>query len=416
MPQQCAQFDSRRLEAKKSSAVVGFLSRYPQRVIAVLRRISPVWSFRLFNIAFVLGYDEVREVLTHDGDFPVGWGHKMKELTERDNFVLGMPHDAAYSHSYEQLARAFPRSDVKDHVKKQAAAISERIVREQLASKPEFDAVEALIAGVPAHMCESYYGIGIANKTMFARWTLAISAYLFGFERDDEDAAQGRAAADCVRTAIRRSIAEARGGFRRGIVLPRMLAQQPEDPSLDDERIVAQLFGMVLGFIPTNVLAGGNVLETLLQQPAFLERTRAAALAGDDDLLWRCLRETLRFRHINLGPWRTCPNGYTFGAGGPRPVRVAPCSKVVASIQSGMFDERRVPRPHSFDPDRSDEDYMVFGVGQHWCLGAYIAAEQLTQTFKALLSHGRLHPIAGKAGHMQRFNNFPLHQLVRLAP
>jgi hypothetical protein len=76
---------------------------------------------------------------------------------------------------------------------------------------------------------------------------------------------------------------------------------------LDDEQIHAQMLGMVLGFIPTNVLAGGNILQTLLLRPDFLKRTSNAARAGDDDLLWRCLREALRFRHINLGPWRLCP-------------------------------------------------------------------------------------------------------------
>jgi cytochrome P450 len=171
---------------------------------------------------------------------------------------------------------------------------------------------------------------------------------------------------------------------------------------------------MVLGFIPTNVLAGGNMLETLLRRPEFLKRTRAAALAGDDDLLWRCLRETLRFRHINLGPWRICPNGYTFGEGGPCPIKIPPGYKVLAIFQSAMFDSRRVERPHSFDPDRRDEDYLVFGVGQHWCLGAYIATAQLTQTFKLLLTKGNLQAADGTAGRMKRFNIFPLHLNVRL--
>ena len=174
------------------------------------------------------------------------------------------------------------------------------------------------------------------------------------------------------------------------------------------------MLGMVLGFIPTNVLAGGNILQTLLLQPDFLKRTSNAARAGDDDLLWRCLREALRFRHINLGPWRECPNGYTLGAGGPRPIKIPAENKVLAIMQTAMFDPQCIKRPHVFDPERPDDNYMVFGVGQHWCLGAYIAAAQLTQTFKVLLRDGKLEAAAGEKGRMKRFSVYPLHLYVRI--
>jgi cytochrome P450 len=185
---------------------------------------------------------------------------------------------------------------------------------------------------------------------------------------------------------------------------------------LTDDVIQAQLFGMVMGFIPTNILAGGNILETLLLRPDFLERCRAAACADDDDLLWRCLRETLRFRHINPGPWRVCRWGYAFSAGSEDEIRIKPGYTVLASTQSAMFDPRRIERPHVFDPWRRDEDYMVFGIGQHWCVGAYIAIAQITQTFKPLLRLSVLKPYRSRRPRMRRFGAFPLHLPVSIAP
>jgi cytochrome P450 len=179
---------------------------------------------------------------------------------------------------------------------------------------------------------------------------------------------------------------------------------------LEEDVIHAQLFGMVLGFIPTDVLAGGNILETLLNNPDFMRRTRAAALAGDDELLWRCLREALRFRNINPGPWRVVWGaGHTLNRGTDDEVRFEPGAAVLASTQAAMFDPRRIKRPHSFDPDRPDEDYLVFSVGQHWCVGAYIAIAQITQTFKPLLRREGLAALDGKRGCMKRFTVFPLH-------
>ena len=67
-----------------------------------------------------------------------------------------------------------------------------------------------------------------------------------------------------------------------------------------------------------------------------------------------------------------------------------------------------------FDPQRRDADYMVFGFGQHWCLGAYIAQAQLTQTFKPLLKMQRLQAVDNPAVRTTRFNGlFPLHLKVR---
>ena len=53
-----------------------------------------------------------------------------------------------------------------------------------------------------------------------------------------------------------------------------------------------------------------------------------------------------------------------------------------------MFDERGVVEPKKFDPDRRSHESMVFGYGLHWCIGAFLARAQITQTFKPLLKRG----------------------------
>jgi cytochrome P450 len=78
-----------------------------------------------------------------------------------------------------------------------------------------------------------------------------------------------------------------------------------------------------------------------------------------------------------------------------------------------MFDPRRVPKPKAFDPDRSSSDYMLFGFGLHWCIGARLAEAQITQTFKPLLQREGLRRESGKAGKLQRLGPFPEHLWVR---
>lgn len=407
-------FDPDALEPSGSGWLWELLLSYPRRLMCIARLLFTVVRRPGTPWYFVLRYDEVREVLSRDKDFPVDWDGRMKDLTRGKNFVLGMARGPQYRRSYKELAQAFPLEDIPENVERVSREQSQAIV-DAVAAKnpPSFDAVEGLIMEVPVRLCHSYFGIEIPAGVPFGKWTLAISSFVFGPTTDAPREANARAAAEELSAAIRRSIRNAQNGFSTGKAMERLVALQKQDPTIDDDTLHAHLFGMVLGFIPTNVLSGGNILETLLRRPDFLKPTRTAALADDDELLWRCLREALRFRHINLGPWRSCPKGYTLGAGGPRPCRIPPGSFVLASTQSAMFDPRRIERPNVFDPYRRDEDYMVFGVGQHWCIGAYIASAQLTQTFKVLLKREGLAAIDNPKVRTKRFNDlYPLHLVV----
>jgi hypothetical protein len=59
---------------------------------------------------------------------------------------------------------------------------------------------------------------------------------------------------------------------------------------------------------------------------------------------------------------------------------------------------------------------MLFGNGLHWCVGAFIAEAQITQTFKALLVKKGLRRAEGKAGQLQLLGPFPEHLTVEFEP
>jgi len=324
----CEAFDEKGLEvSSRFDSLREWVLSSPRRLKWFARTFGLLFKLPGFSWSILWRYDDVREVLSRDEQFPVAWGERMIEVTHGRNFVLGMPRGPEYSLSYAQLAAAFPLAEVPELVERPAAELAAAILEDKAKKGCELDAVEDLITAIPTQLCESYFGIRIQDKVLFAKWTLAISSYLFSPTSSESEKALGRAGAACLRKTIRDSIASAKSSPREHTVLQRMLGM-----GLDDDVIHAQLFGMILGFIPTNVLAGGNILETLLRRPEFLERARVAARADDDLLLWRCLREALRFRHINPGPWRICPLGYTVGEGGPSPTRIRPGRKGSGTI------------------------------------------------------------------------------------
>jgi cytochrome P450 len=331
--------------------------------------------------------------------------------------------DMIYRRDYAVLAHSFAYGDVRRTVSKLAKDATKKALGDldTPVDSCVFDLVEQLVLRVPAEMCESYYGIPITDKIYFGKCTLAVSSFLFGPDFDPADkVSTGQSMALDASKTLRGTIRSAMGGARMlpaaGYDKPihRLMHLPANFQPMDDDDVHVQLFGMVMGFIPTNVLAAGNILETLLARPEFLATATAAARAGDDERLWRCLRETLRFRNINLGPLRLCEQDVRLAGDGGRSTLIKKGTKILACSQSAMFDGRRIKHPHLFDSARPDEDYLVFGVGQHWCIGAYIAIAQITQMYRVLLRRFDLKPVPGSRGRMKRFNVFPLHMLVEL--
>jgi cytochrome P450 len=392
-------------------AMAKWLLDEPQWWMRLLRKHRPVAQVPFTDWVLVTGFDQVQEVLTRQDVFQVPFGPRMKEMTAGPNFVLGMQDGSDYQRDRGHILAAFRREDVASVVAAQSARYAGEIVE---ASGGRLDAIEGLITRVPTLLCESYYGVPIPDKRVFAQWTIAMSGYMFGPPGPPPDNAHvALAAAERIRPVIDAAIQAAKAVPAADTVLGRFVAMQKAGADgLTDEAIRGHLFGMITGFIPTNTIAAGNVLEMLLRRPDFLAAARDAALADDDERLRKCLFEAMRFKPINPGPFRICAQEATIGDGGSGGHTVRAGSRMLVSTQSAMFDERRVRNPEAFDPDRPAAEYMLFGHGLHWCIGAYIAYAQITQTFKPLLRRSGLRRAAGSAGEMHRLTLFPVHLTV----
>jgi cytochrome P450 len=391
--------------------IASWLFDDPQWWMGLLRRFWPIARLP-GGWAVVTRFEHVQEVLAKESVFQVPFGERMMEMTSGPNFVLGMQDGPEYQRQHAQILQAFRRDDVAAIVAPLSAKFAGEIVG---ACDGRIDAIEDLITRVPTLLCESYYGVPIADKRLFAQWTIAMSGYMFGPPgKRPENAGTAVAAANCIRPVIDDAIRNAKAATNRtDTILARFVAMQREGAEgLTDEVIRGHLFGMITGFVPTNTIAAGNVLEMLLRRPDFMARARAAALADDDELLRRCLFEAMRFKPINPGPFRVCREDYTIGKGTGGATTIRAGTRMMVSTQSAMFDERKVHKPAEFNPDRASSDYLLFGHGLHWCIGAYIAGAQITQTFKPLLKRGGLRRSAGDAGRMHRLSVFPVHLSV----
>jgi len=384
--------------------------------------VRTVWPIpRVSGWALVSRYDDVAEGFSRHDAFRVPFDAEITRLNGGrpggTPFILGIDAEAEHERQLKLVMHAFRHEDLPEVEK-----IARDAAREQLksrASDGKIDAIADLITAVPVLICERYYGVAIAEPQTFAYATIAVSSHLFGVPpiKDDSPAANDGAAYvgaivdAAVDAALEREKAQSNGDDQT--VIRRLVSRHVRDPQeLPRAEIRAFLIGMITGFVPTNTLAGGNILDVLCRRPKIMQKVKEAAKTGDDALLMRHLFEALRFMPINPGRFRLCDDDHHVGGDSWRAARIRKGTTVLASTQSAMFDSRRIDSPWRFNEDRDASDYMHFGYGLHWCAGVHIARAQITQTFKALLSHGEFKC----AGSMRRRGTFPDHLTLRFGP
>lgn len=386
------------------SRITARIIRNPYPFMAFLRRYWPI--AKIGNWAIITRYDDVAEALQNDKAVAVPFGPKMKAMAAGPNFVLGMADSDAYQRMHREIVQVFPRKD-NDAI---IAPFSYEEAKKQLSKGDgKIDAVSQVLAMVPTRICEEYYGLKIADKANFVRWTITMSSYMFGDPSNNPELEKAAMeAAAMVRPIVDEAIDRAQAGPAGDTVIARLVQRQKEDPeAMPDNIIRGIMLGMITGFVPTNTMASGHMLELLLSNRDWMRQAQHAARAGDDDLLQGCLFEAMRFWPINPGPFRVAGEDFVIAAGTRREKLIKKGTNMVVSTQSAMHDPRRVDNPRAFDPSRKRNDAMLMGFGLHWCIGAPLAYAQITQTFKALLEYDIVHRAPGEKGKLTRFGPFP---------
>jgi cytochrome P450 len=379
----------------------------PRWLAAMLRWLCPI--ARLGRYALVTRYDDVREVMTNDAVFGVPYRSKIEELTGA-NFMLGMDDGPDYRSNSRLAMRSFRLADISDQA---AAAAGEAGTIVAAAASGELDAMAALATPILVGICRRYYGVP-TQATEFPLWAMAVSNYLFNpFAASGDDHSQARAGAARLGAAVDSAIAT---GAPPDTVLGRLLDPQA-DPNArpDDSTIRTIIVSLITAIVPTGTLAAGNILEMLLRRADILGAARQAASAGDNDLLSRCLFEALRFMPVSLIWRRDAKRDFVLAGDTPRATRLRGDTHVLASTFSAMFDPRQVQQPNRFDPTRPAADYMLFGHGLHYCLGAAFAAAVIPAILKPLLLCPRLERAPGRRGQRSFFGIFPEHLYVTLS-
>jgi cytochrome P450 len=155
-----------------------------------------------------------------------------------------------------------------------------------------------------------------------------------------------------------------------------LLRAQAVDAALSEDDIVLLLASLIGAGSEATSQVGTAIVRSLLDETAALERLRS-----DRSLIRRSLSEILRYSFsLPAGTMRFAVDDFEL-----RGKRIREGQMVMLSGGGANRDPEVYENPDVLDLDRDVHNSMVFGYGPHYCLGSYLAREEIASMIDVLL-------------------------------
>jgi len=390
------------LKQESGTVLKNLLEKHPDAFFATLRRVRPILQVRGGPV-FVTLFDDVQEVLSRPEVFTVkGYATKMDPsvgpyMLARDGTTL--------NDRDKGIMRAMLRREDLPQVRQSVARLAAAAVRGS-ARDGRLEVVSDLARKVPIQLTGEYFGFPGPDLATMMRWSRATQHDMFHNLENDAavHAANVQAGAE-MRTYLSKLLEQRRAELARDDsaddTLARLLKSHfPDSIGFDDERVLANMMGLLVGGVETTSQAIVQILDQLLDRPEQLAALRAAAQSGDDNAVYDLCWEALRFNPINPFVVRVCVVDYVLASGTARATSIAPGTTVLASTRSAMRDEHELDDPEQFRPGRPDYHYMHMGYGLHTCLGDHVSTVQIPEVVKQLVLAANVSRVQGEEGRI----------------
>jgi cytochrome P450 len=384
----------------------------PGWVLALLRRFRPALAVGAVTLA--TRANDVVTVLRDEKAFNVRpYGRAMAELV--GPFALGLDgaeHTAARQ-SLESVLAPINLAALRSWAEETA----EQLVTERCRDG-RLDVVADLAERLPARFAAEYLGVAGPDEETLILWCKALFEAIFlNLAGQRSLAADGAKAAVALRCHLDELVADTRRNGRgdHATVLQRLVAADQTTPaSCDDTFICSNLIGLVVGAIPTVSEATARAVDRLLCSGGAFAGARSAAERGDHEMLWRYIREALRFAPQSPGLIREAANPTALPQSAAGGDAIDAGDIIFASTASAMRDPKLVKRPTRFRANRPDAAYLHFGTGSHRCLGEHLAPILMTAAAGALFRRRGLRRVPGSAGRLAIEGRWPTRLTVAL--
>ncbi len=377
-------------------------------IFTLLRKMFPILV--LGKRAILTRHADVVEVLTRDTDFTIAEVNEARFAEGDGPFILGMDRSPQYDTEAATL-RAVVRPDDLEHIR---ALVQQNAAELAAAAGPygRIDVVNGLARVVAMRIVGSYFGIPAPDEPTMLRWMRDIFRHLFTNLASDADVHRDfLRSGEELREHMDRVIAARKSHLndpdQPDDVLGRLLLlQNAEHAWLDDRSVRRNIGGMIVGAVDTTSKFVTLAIDELLRRPVALDGARAAAMAGEIEMVRNYAYEAVRFNPHHPVQARFCKHETEIGAGTPRARKLPADTSVFVATLSAMFDKEVFIEPKVFRVDRNVE-YLHFGYGMHRCFGRAINGVQIPELVATLVRLPNLRRATGNAGRVAWDGPFP---------
>jgi len=422
-------------------------------IFGVLRRVRPIFIMR--KVVVATRHEDVRAVLCRDADFMLA--EYTQERMLGGSFILNIDWPDQHRREESKIQEAFGcpaeerlRRFVEHDEARLRKIVSERcgsVIDEARRNGGELDVPLGLVRRVAQDVARHHYGVPEPDDASdeMAEWLQLLASAVIALppagsplRHETEDAAD-RLRQHVMAHIERRSEAIGAEGADEGPqaeddVLTRMIKLKPREPGgsggwVNDDWICRMIVGLLVFGSATVVRTATDAIDELLKRPRVLAGAKAAArdvalaqanlaqaretgasaqaraaamlnLENTRLALLKYVYEALRFRPMLPVLARYCPRVTVIARNRLRGRAVPAGAMVVVPPLSAMFDARVFPRPDQFRVDRPRENYLLFGAGQHACIGQWVFDIELEEIVGALLRLDRIERAPGRRGRI----------------
>jgi cytochrome P450 len=273
--------------------------------------------------------------------------------------------DDRHTRNRALVSPAFRRSFVSSYVDPILRPSAERLI-DRFADRGEADLVHDFTSRYPLTITAQLLGLPEDDEHQLKQWAQA----LIGFPVTDYT---WQAKAEFADYAL--PLMEERRARPGDDMISRLVHEELDGERLTDEEILGFLRLLFPAGVDTTWLALGSLVIAVLSHPDADQRVRRDAEAR----AW-AVEETLRWESvIGAEPRLTLRDVTIDGDTIPEGTLVRLC------LPSANRDEREFPDPDTWDLDRRPRHHVAFGLGRHFCLGAFLARAELATGVQVLL-------------------------------
>ncbi|HEX2054188.1 MAG TPA: cytochrome P450 [Actinomycetota bacterium] len=267
------------------------------------------------------------------------------------------------------------------------------------AAEGKIEGVSKLGRFVPLSIVGEYFGFPGPDMESMYRWSKATQTNMFKNLQNDpavhEAAVQaGREMKEYLTGLLaekKAAVANYNGDAPQDTFSRLVRTVFPPEIGFDDERILSNVMGLLVGTGETSSQAIVQALEQILMRPdvhlAAVEAAKADDPSAFDEYVW----EGLRLNPINPLLFRVSVADYTVAAGTERETTIPAGSLVFACTASAVFDEEVMKDPDDFRTDRPEFLSLHFGYGHHTCLGRYVGSVIIPEVIRRVLLRPNVH-------------------------